>query len=78
MIKGTEAEAKEIKNPYPMLMIGQSGAIYFITERVRKDLTGFVIKEGTSGYGLGFYSETWKTNMLEPYTGKLTLQNEEV
>jgi len=81
MIKVTIPEKKQSLD-FPMLMITKDGLIIlaYHLETVTGYLWGTVISTVITmghSHGVGYHSTTWDFGSFKPYTGTITLENQE-
>lgn len=74
MIKVVEAIKPKTELEYPCLMVGSHGTVVLF--RANKCGTA-VVTGGNSKRNVGEYRTDWIMDVFKPYTGSLTLSNQE-
>jgi len=66
---------KEIE--FPCLMVTDSGTIILAIGIDKNGIDGFVLKDNVPlKRAIGYHSETWNLNTLNPFKGSITLSND--
>lgn len=70
-VKTTTREKQEPK-PFPKLMISDNGNIVLFTE---PDFGTLIVASSTIGEEIGYYHESWDTEVFTDYNEPITIQN---